>query len=42
MDDKSIVEIRDLIKRYNGRLEPAVDNISLKIHKGEIFWPNRT
>lgn len=37
MDDKSIVEIRDLIKRYNGRLEPAVDNISLEIHKGEIF-----
>ncbi len=37
MDDKVIVDIRNLIKIYHGRLEPAVDNLSLEIGKGEIF-----
>lgn len=31
----AIVEIRDLVKRYNGKL--ALDNISLDIAEGEIF-----
>jgi ABC-2 type transport system ATP-binding protein len=30
-----ILEIENLVKRYNGNL--AVDNVSLKINKGEIF-----
>jgi ABC-2 type transport system ATP-binding protein len=37
MDDKPVVDIRNLIKIYNGRFEPAVNNISLEIHAGEIF-----
>lgn len=37
MDDRVIVDIRNLIKIYKGRLDPAVDNLSLEIHEGEIF-----
>jgi ABC-2 type transport system ATP-binding protein len=37
MNDKPVADIRNLIKIYPGRFEPAVDNISLEINKGEIF-----
>lgn len=37
MDDKPVVDIRNLTKKYKGRLEPAVDDLSLEIFAGEIF-----
>jgi ABC-2 type transport system ATP-binding protein len=37
MGEKVIVDIRKLTKIYNGKLEPAVDNLSMEIHEGEIF-----
>jgi ABC-2 type transport system ATP-binding protein len=37
MEKKPIVDIRNLTKVYKGRLEPAVDNLSLEIYEGEIF-----
>jgi len=32
-----IIEIKNLYKIYNGNTHPAVNNLSLTIHKGEIF-----
>jgi ABC-2 type transport system ATP-binding protein len=37
MNDKIIIDITNLTKVYKGRLEPAVDNISLEIYEGEVF-----
>jgi ABC-2 type transport system ATP-binding protein len=37
MGENVIVDIRHLTKIYKGRLEPAVDNLSLEVFKGEIF-----
>ena len=30
-----VIEIKNLVKRYNGNL--AVDNVSMKIKRGEIY-----
>ena len=37
MTDESIIGIRDLTKYYKGSDEPAIDQISLDIHRSEIF-----
>ena len=37
MTNSSILEIQNLTKYYEGKVEPAVDNLSLEIFKGEIF-----
>lgn len=37
MNDKIIIDIKNLTKVYNGRLESAVDNISMEIYEGEVF-----
>ena len=31
------LEIKNLTKYYKGKIEPAVNNLSLEIFKGEIF-----
>ena len=37
MNNSNILEIHNLTKYYKGKVEPAVDNLSLDIFKGEIF-----
>jgi ABC-2 type transport system ATP-binding protein len=37
MSEESIIEIRGLTKWYRDSGEPAVDNLDLDIHKGEVF-----
>lgn len=37
MNNSSILEIQNLTKYYKDKAEPAVDNLSLEIFKGEIF-----
>ncbi len=37
MNNPVILEIKNLTKYYKGKVEPAVDNLSLEIFKGEIF-----
>jgi len=37
MNNSVILEIKNLTKYYKGKIEPAVDNLSLEIFKGEIF-----
>jgi ABC-2 type transport system ATP-binding protein len=37
MPGKVIVEIKNLTKIYNGRLEPAVDSLYMEVYEGEIF-----
>ena len=37
MNNPVILEIKNLTKYYKGKIEPAVNNLSLEIFKGEIF-----
>lgn len=37
MNGRVIIDIQGLTKIYKGRLEPAVENLSLQVHEGEFF-----
>lgn len=37
MDSRKIVDVIDLTKIYKGRIEPAVNNLSLEVSEGEIY-----
>jgi len=37
MEIKKIVDVRKLTKTYKGRLEPAVNNLSLEVYEGDIY-----